>query len=292
VRPVVLKPNATSNGLVVLLYRLYSPITDYAPRNRSRLLSTASHQVLLKEFDLRAAQSFRASWTDGGLAKKKKQERLTGFFWFCIRAGWLTANPTDRLGRISVTQAPTDYFTRDEYEKLLDATYLYREGCGETIGGTNGTRIRALIILRTGNVAGPVPAGRKEHRGPYGDVISRLAVYERHATDAVNAINYDYRGFDTLGEEFILFTAVLGVMMLLRRQEDAAMRRVKVSDEGKMSTTVRALGGPALLVTILFGLYIGLHGQLSPGAAFREVSSWQPGRCWCMSARTRRRFDG
>ena len=102
---------------------------------------------LLKEFDLRAAQSFRASWTDGGLAKKKKQERLTGFFWFCIRAGWLTANPTDRLGRISVTQAPTDYFTRDEYEKLLDATYLYREGRGETIGGNNGTRIRALIML-------------------------------------------------------------------------------------------------------------------------------------------------
>ncbi len=102
---------------------------------------------LLKEFDLRAAQSFRASWTDGGLAKKKKQERLTGFFWFCIRAGWLTSNPTDRLGRISVTQAPTDYFTRDEYDKLIDATYLYREGRGETIGGTNGTRIRALIML-------------------------------------------------------------------------------------------------------------------------------------------------
>jgi integrase/recombinase XerD len=28
---------------------------------------------LLKEFDLRAAQSFRASWTDGGLAKKKSK---------------------------------------------------------------------------------------------------------------------------------------------------------------------------------------------------------------------------
>lgn len=101
---------------------------------------------LLKEFDLRAAQAFRAFWTDGGLAKKK-QERLTGFFWFCIRAGWLTANPTDRLGRISVTQAPTDYFTRDEYDKLLDATQLYRQGRGEEIGETNGTRIRALIML-------------------------------------------------------------------------------------------------------------------------------------------------
>ena len=80
------------------------------------------------------------------MAKKKKQERLTGFFWFCIRANWITANPTNNLGRISVTQAPTDYFTREEYEKLLDATYLYRENRGET-GTTNGTRLRTLIKL-------------------------------------------------------------------------------------------------------------------------------------------------
>ncbi len=51
------------------------------------------------------------------------------------------ANPTDRLGRISVTQAPTDHFPREDYERLLDATYLYRENRGETIGGSNGTRI-------------------------------------------------------------------------------------------------------------------------------------------------------
>lgn len=51
------------------------------------------------------------------------------------------------MGRISVVQAPTDYFTRDEYAKLIDATYLYRENRGETIGGANGTRIRTLIML-------------------------------------------------------------------------------------------------------------------------------------------------
>jgi multicomponent Na+:H+ antiporter subunit B len=107
------------------------------------------------------------------------------------------------------------------------------------------------------------------YREPYGDVISQLVVYQRHATDAVNAINYDYRGFDTLGEEFILFTAVLGVMMLLRRQDDVAMRKVKVSDEAKLSTAVRAIGGPALLATLIFGFYIALHGQLSPGGGFQ-----------------------
>jgi multicomponent Na+:H+ antiporter subunit B len=101
-------------------------------------------------------------------------------------------------------------------------------------------------------------------------MIARLAVYERHATDIVNAINYDYRGFDTLGEEFILFTAVLGIMMLLRREHDTPTRTVgNVSDRPPLSEAVRALVSPALLVTVVFGFYIGLHGQLTPGGGFQ-----------------------
>lgn len=108
------------------------------------------------------------------------------------------------------------------------------------------------------------------YRGPYGDVISRVGVYERHATDAVNAINYDYRAFDTLGEEFILFTAVVGVMMLLRREEGAATRDAgRVEDRLRLSTTVRATAMPAILITVVFGFYIGLHGQLTPGGGFQ-----------------------
>lgn len=109
-----------------------------------------------------------------------------------------------------------------------------------------------------------------DYRGPYGDAIARLSVYERHATDAVNAINYDYRGFDTLGEEFILFAAVLGVMMLLRREEGAPTRSAgKLTDQIELSATVRASSVPVLLLTTIFGLYIGLHGQLTPGGGFQ-----------------------
>ncbi|MES2222401.1 MAG: hydrogen gas-evolving membrane-bound hydrogenase subunit E [Acidobacteriota bacterium] len=108
------------------------------------------------------------------------------------------------------------------------------------------------------------------YRGPYGDAIARVAVYERHATDVVNAINYDYRGFDTLGEEFILFTAVLGVMMLLRREEGVPTRPVgKVEDESKLSSAVRVMCRPAVTVTLVFGFYIGSHGQLTPGGGFQ-----------------------
>jgi integrase/recombinase XerD len=115
---------------------------------RKQLLawSKAEGYKLLREFDLRAVQAYRATWKDGALAKKKKQERLTGFFWFCIRAGWITQNPTNGLGRITVNQTPTDYFTRKEFDKIIDATYAYRENRGET-GSANSTRLRTLTLL-------------------------------------------------------------------------------------------------------------------------------------------------
>lgn len=102
--------------------------------------------IYLRDLDLRALQTFRASWSDGALAKKKKQERLTGFFWFCIRAGWIPQNPTTHLGRISVSQTPTDYFTREEFDKLIDCTYVYQpKGWKEC--RNQATRLRILTLL-------------------------------------------------------------------------------------------------------------------------------------------------
>ena len=100
----------------------------------------------LKEVDLRLLREFRTSWKDAALAKSKKQERLAGFFWFCIRAGWLSTNPTIGLGKISVDQTPTDYFTKEEFARIVDATYIYRENRWEQ-GDRNGTRLRALTNL-------------------------------------------------------------------------------------------------------------------------------------------------
>lgn len=108
----------------------------------------AEGYTLLRELDLRAVQAFRSSWTDGGLAKKKKQERLTGFFWFCIRAGWMTTSPTLNLKRITVHQTPTDYFTREEYPKILDATGRLDEVLERAYDvEKRGLRIRTLTEL-------------------------------------------------------------------------------------------------------------------------------------------------
>lgn len=110
-----------------------------------------------------------------------------------------------------------------------------------------------------------------DYRGPYGYVIANVAVFERHATDVVNAINYDYRAFDTLGEEFILFTAVVGVTLLLRREPSGDEGAVSgpVPDRSVLSTTIQAATIPANFLTVLFGFYIGLHGQMTPGGGFQ-----------------------
>jgi multicomponent Na+:H+ antiporter subunit B len=116
------------------------------------------------------------------------------------------------------------------------------------------------------------------YRGPYGDVLNQVATYERHVTDVVTAVNFDYRGFDTLGEEFILFMSVVGGTVLLRRQreeEKSEHQDQNLSDksperqapESSDATRVLTLGlvGPL----VVFGLYIVAHGQLTPGGGFQ-----------------------
>src|SRR5581483_2270626 len=52
--------------------------------------------------------------------------------------------------------------------------------------------------------------------GFYGQLLNAIVLPQRHATNVVTAIVFDYRGFDTMGEEFILFASVVGVVILLR----------------------------------------------------------------------------
>lgn len=132
-----------------------------------------------------------------------------------------------------------------------------------------------LFAVLIWGMRGLPPLGH--YQGPYGDVLNSVAVYERHATDVVTAVNFDYRGFDTLGEEFILFISVVGCVLLLRRQkgegkDDGNSEEQDESPERNApspsdATKVASIGliGPL----VVFGLYIVSHGQLTPGGGFQ-----------------------
>jgi multicomponent Na+:H+ antiporter subunit B len=124
--------------------------------------------------------------------------------------------------------------------------------------------LAALAVLLVVALTGLPGFGGYQHA--YGLVLQRVPVTERQATDTVTATIFDYRGFDTLGEEFILFTSVVGVALLLRaeREEDAERGRDAIENEA-----VRATAGAAVGPMLVIGLYVVAYAVVSPGGGFQ-----------------------
>jgi multicomponent Na+:H+ antiporter subunit B len=101
------------------------------------------------------------------------------------------------------------------------------------------------------------------YKGPYGYVLNRVALPERHMTNVVTAVVFDYRGFDTMGEEFILFAAVVGVVLLLRGEDDEEIKAGVGSDGVRVVGTLMVGGG------ILISLWLIAFGFVTPGGGFQ-----------------------
>jgi multicomponent Na+:H+ antiporter subunit B len=109
--------------------------------------------------------------------------------------------------------------------------------------------------------------------GPMGIRIAHASSPERHVTAAVSGVNFDYRAFDTLGEEFILFTSAAGVALLLRaarREHESAHSDASPERRApETSDLVRVFGLGLIGFTLLLGFYVVLHGHLTPGGGFQ-----------------------
>jgi len=106
-----------------------------------------------------------------------------------------------------------------------------------------------------------------DYRGPYGFLLNHVATPERHATNVVAAVVFDYRGFDTLGEDFILFTAVAGVVMLLREGEHAE-EAARLSRQATLPA-LRVFGTLMVGVSFLVGAWLAAFGYVTPGGGFQ-----------------------
>jgi multicomponent Na+:H+ antiporter subunit B len=105
-----------------------------------------------------------------------------------------------------------------------------------------------------------------DFHGFYGQLLNATAVPQRHTTNVVTSIVFDYRGFDTMGEEFILFASIVGVVLLLR--DDRHPARDRKVDEVR-SDAVRVFGVAMVGVTVLTGLWLAAYGLVTPGGGFQ-----------------------
>jgi multicomponent Na+:H+ antiporter subunit B len=123
--------------------------------------------------------------------------------------------------------------------------------------------------------------GFGNYPGPYGQIILSHAVAQTNATGVVSTINFEYRGFDTVGEEFILFSAAAGMSVVLRRLRGE--REGKAGEAGAPSPydlarsrrdppTSDAIRVPTLAFVgpvVLIGWWLAVHAQTNPSGGFQ-----------------------
>jgi multicomponent Na+:H+ antiporter subunit B len=129
-----------------------------------------------------------------------------------------------------------------------------------------GTGLSILLALLLWGLHGVPPFGH--YRGPYGQLVNAVGGRERHATNMVSAVNFDYRGFDTIGEEFILFVSGAGCAVVLRRQGDPKERTEPSGPTGATEAT-RTVALLSMAPLAVFGIYVIAHGHLTPGGGFQ-----------------------
>ena len=92
-------------------------------------------------------------------------------------------------------------------------------------------------------------------------------IEDNRGSNIVTSIVVNYRGFDTVGEVTVLFLAVTGLSFFLSSFKKKEKKRlVKPSFIVSSSSTILY---PFIL---LFGVYIFIHGHLTPGGGFQGGS--------------------
>jgi multicomponent Na+:H+ antiporter subunit B len=125
--------------------------------------------------------------------------------------------------------------------------------------------IGVLGVLLAWGTSGLAPFGH--FHGFYGQLLNAITLPQRHTTNTVTAIVFDYRGIDTMGEELILFAAVVGVVLLLRGAGKPTTRDV-AQDEVR-SDALRYFGVAGAALAVLVGLWLVAFGLVTPGGGFQ-----------------------
>jgi multicomponent Na+:H+ antiporter subunit B len=107
----------------------------------------------------------------------------------------------------------------------------------------------------------------------YARMLNELAPRQRNVTDVVSAITFDYRGIDTLFEEFILLAAVAGISVLLRPLSDETRQLPQDKAPERSipppSPAVWLLAVFLSSLLLLIGIETVTHGTLTPGGGFQ-----------------------
>ena len=92
---------------------------------------------------------------------------------------------------------------------------------------------------------------------------------ETGVPNVVTAVLASYRGYDTLGEVTVIFTAGIGVILLLGSWRRAPLPQRRREGRMREYLVVRVVTKLLLPFILLFALYVQFHGDFGPGGGFQ-----------------------
>lgn len=126
----------------------------------------------------------------------------------------------------------------------------------------------AMVMLL---VVGNLPQYGSADAPTVNEVGERYVEQGMDETGAVNTVAgmiLDYRAFDTLGESFVLFSAMCAVTMLMLSRPDKRRNDAPEAAHYDNDPIVRTVCKLVIPIILLFGVYVVLNGHLSPGGGF------------------------
>ncbi len=87
--------------------------------------------------------------------------------------------------------------------------------------------------------------------------------------NVVTAVLGSFRGFDTLGEVFVVFTAAIGVLFLLGTGWQREAPGPTPAAGLRHHLVPQVVGRLLVPFIVLFGLYVQFHGEYGPGGGFQ-----------------------
>ena len=111
-----------------------------------------------------------------------------------------------------------------------------------------------------------VPYQHDEHAEP-GHHLHPPDDFNGHVPNSVTSLLAAYRGYDTMFETTVIFTAGVSLILLLRRpRREGYLQRAAPMNDQVILRVVTKLSIPFIL---LFGFYVITHGELGPGGGFQ-----------------------
>lgn len=128
----------------------------------------------------------------------------------------------------------------------------------------------ALLIIATHDMPafGAADAPAQLHVAPH---YIQESMREIGIPNIVTSVLASYRGYDTLGEVVVIFTAGLGVLSLLRATSTVELQLPPQANNQPLSQDIvlKVVAKVLIAPIMLYALYVQFHGEYGPGGGFQ-----------------------